>query len=54
MDDKEITERLKKAKSGLSYHLEYLANSLIKEFEDNGHLIEFSRETANDLIGRVK
>ncbi len=49
----ESVEKLKVSKSNLHPKLEYLADSLIEEFEGFGHLSEFSIETVNDLIERA-
>ncbi len=48
----ELIAGLRKAKPNLNPILEYLADSLIKEFEGFGKLSEYSIETANDLIER--
>ncbi len=54
MSDKEATtiEQLREAKENLHPTLEYLADSLIEEYEGFGHLSELSIETAQELIER--
>ncbi len=49
----ELIAKLKASKSNLHPKLEYLADSLIKEYTGFGHLSEFSIETVNDLIERA-
>ncbi len=49
---KEIIIKLKEVKSNLHPKLEYLADSLIDEWESFDYLSEFSIETVNDLIER--
>ncbi len=49
----ELIAKLKVSKSNLHPKLEYLADSLIDEWESFDYLSEFSIETVNDLIERA-
>ncbi len=52
MTTEDTVNKLKEIKLLLHPKLEYLADTLIDEFEGFGRLSEYSLETANDLIER--